>query len=86
VPCNETAECETSFDSGSECHDGVCSSSNLFEQGCLAKMLPGWKKLRVCNSEDPPEAAELGICRTPGINYGEIRIASQNWEAAMFEA
>ena len=38
--------------------------------------------LRVCNSEDPQDAAERNICRVPPINqYMEIRIFAQPWES-----
>ena len=43
-------------------------------------------QIRVCNSEDPPDAAESGKCRTPPIDYMEIRINVDNWESITFEA
>ena len=54
--------------------------------------------IRVCNSEDPPGAAETGICtdysqrdnkrKGPSLysDYNEIRIMNQNWESPMFAA
>jgi len=59
-------------------------SRNPYEKGCLFKQLPEWKKLRVCNTHDRPDAAALGICRTPPITYPEVRIFSQNWESVFF--
>lgn len=45
-------------------------------------------RLRVCNSEDPPEALAAGHCRLPdtALDYTEIRIATQNWESAYIVA
>jgi len=57
---------------------------NPYEKGCLFKQLPEWKNLRVCNTHDRPEAASLGICRTPPVAYPEVRIFSQNWESVFF--
>lgn len=55
--------------------------------GCLKRMHPdGWHKIRTCNSEDPPEAAEKGYCRPSPLGYREVRIASENWESAFFVA
>lgn len=81
--CINNTACENDFGTGSECLHGQCT--NPFERGCLAHMLPGWNKVRVCNSDDPKEAAERGICRIPDFDYLEIRMASQNWEAVFFE-
>jgi hypothetical protein len=70
--------------SGSKCRkDFTCS--NPYEQGCLYKKLPGFQKKRVCNSDDPIDAAERGICRIPDLDYMELRIFSQNWESVFFE-
>jgi len=44
-------------------------------------------KVRVCNSDDPPEAEDLGICRIrTDFDYMEIRISSENWSSVIFEA
>jgi hypothetical protein len=66
--------------------DGVCT--NPYQNGCLVNRLPGWTRLRICNSEDPDNAPELGLCTAPqvGWDHMEIRIASQNWESTFFEA
>ena len=61
------------------------STSNPYEQGCLFSH-GVVSKIRVCNSEDPPEAPELGRCRIPDIDYLEIRIHSDVWESIAFEA
>jgi hypothetical protein len=82
-PCNSTVECVTIEGIGSECREGTCS--NPVEQGCLFSRLPGWKRKRVCNSDDTPEAAQEGICDPPQFDYMEIRIISGNWESAFFE-
>lgn len=88
VPCTEETaeECESLAGNGSFCRteDGFCS--NPFEQGCLYRMLPGWNKKRVCNSDDPEDAEERGICRKPPIDYTELRIWAGNWESINFEA
>jgi len=62
------------------------AEKNPYEKGCLFKRVPEWKKLRVCNSHDQqPQAAILGVCRTPPIiAYPEVRIFSQNWESVFF--
>ena len=83
---NEFGKCELAVGRGSYCrHDGYCS--NPFESGCLQQELPGWTKLRVCNSNDPPGAAEQDppLCRTDEFDYMEIRIAAQNWESSFLE-
>lgn len=75
VECTETAECEVIFRLGSECINGECSNP-FYKEGCLKKLVPGWDKIRICNSEDGPDAIEQGICRGPnlGLEYPEIRI------------
>ena len=72
VECTTNQACETAFWKGSECRQGFCS--NPFEKGCLYNMLqdeedmlPSLAKriqsqVRVCNSEDPPNAAQIGLC------------------------
>jgi hypothetical protein len=57
---------------------------NPFEKGCLANALPGWTKQRVCNSEDPPEASDLGLCRMPQFDYKEVRLYGYDWDSGMF--
>ena len=89
VECDTTQYCESTLRVGSKCIDGYCD--NPYQYGCLINRRPGYEqhKLRVCNSDDPPDASSLGICRTPsspsGMEYPEIRIMSQNWESPFFE-
>ena len=49
-------------------------SGNPLQQGCLYNYLEGWTKKRVCNSDDPPDAELLGLCRVPKVSYPEIRL------------
>jgi hypothetical protein len=64
---------------------GTNNSINPYTSGCLyAKELVS--HIRVCNSEDPLEASTSGICRSPEVDYMEIRIFSDNWESITFEA
>jgi len=54
--------------------------------GCLARRKANWTRIRVCNSDDPPEASQLGNCRSDDpFDYMELRIHGQNWESALFE-
>lgn len=87
VPCNISQTCNDLLLPGSECFEGFCTNPYT-KRGCLANRVPGWKKIRVCNSDDAPTAAALGYCRDPypGLEYTEIRLASQNWESAFFIA
>jgi hypothetical protein len=49
-------------------------------------MLPDWPKVRVCNSQDSPEAVARGDCRpSTGRADLEIRLFAQNWESAFLE-
>jgi hypothetical protein len=79
--CLNDTECEHLQGVSSKCVDSICS--NPFEQGCLHSLLPNRKK-RVCNSDDPPDAEKLGVCRKPPIDYMEVRIFSQSWESSIF--
>ena len=90
MPCTTDAECAVAVSPFSVClpSKGICSQphTNPIEQGCLKAKLPGWDKLRVCNSEDLPQAAEQGICQPPSphLDYLEIRIKCQDWESVIF--
>ena len=95
VDCDDDEKCEVMVGNGSTCRvvgdddDNKKKCSNPFESGCLQNLLPKYKnKKRVCNSEDSNDAVERGICVVPpfGDEYLEIRIATQSWESAMFEA
>jgi len=56
------------------------SDKNRFEQGCLyANNVT--RHLRVCGSEDPPDAAWKGLCRVHTIEYPEVRIIPGDWES-----
>jgi len=55
---------------------------NPYASGCLRSKLESWDDLRVCNSNDPPHAAKMGLCREPSFDYLEIRIAPGNWFSA----
>jgi hypothetical protein len=62
------------------------SSNPFFNGGCLYQRKANWTKLRVCGSEDSPDAAEMGYClAATDFEYMEIRIHGQNWEAAIFQ-
>lgn len=66
------------------------SKNPFFNGGCLYQRKANWTgQVRVCGSEDPPEAEAMGYCRSPSsathFDYMEIRIHGQNWEAAFFE-
>ena len=86
IGCTTKQECQHAVGRASECRAGVCT--NPYETGCLHShpLLSDSSQKRVCNSEDPQDAAERGICRVPDIQHDEIRIFSQNWESAMYEA
>ena len=57
-----------------ECISG--HSTNPYQNGCLINRKEGWKKLRTCNSDDPPNVTDVGLCRNsrPGLEHMEIRI------------
>ncbi|CAB9512659.1 7 transmembrane sweet-taste receptor of 3 GCPR [Seminavis robusta] len=82
------SECVVQSDSDNDDDDANSSSyimycSNPFTVGgCLYNMLPGWNRLRVCNSQDTlPTAVDAGHCRLSRY-YKEVRFLSQNWESA----
>jgi hypothetical protein len=85
TPCTVDSECHELQGIESTCgSDGLCS--NPFGSGCLYARLPGWEKKRVCNSEDPLDAAEMGVCTEPMLDYMEVRIMGGNWESITFNA
>jgi len=58
---------------------------NPFAKGCLhARSVPG-AKMRVCNSDDPPDASRWGHCRLPSYPQDEIRLLNAGWESVVFE-
>jgi len=76
--------CVEKYRSGSVCAtDGFCS--NPFQRGCLRtvdeKMLD---LIRVCNSDDDPEAASRGDCEIRSSEFEEVRILIQDWESPIF--
>lgn len=87
VACTTDQVCVRALRPGSRCVRGVCD--NPFSRGgCLKQLLPDWHNVRVCGSDDPPEAILEGDCRLPqaGLEYTEIRIHAQNWESSFFHA
>ena len=61
------------------------SPANPFYSGCLYNNdneQHGARRVRVCNSNDPPDSLEQGYCREPDFDYLEIRIATGNWDSA----
>ncbi|CAB9529643.1 expressed unknown protein (Partial), partial [Seminavis robusta] len=85
TPCEKDSDCHAMQAPESVCgSDGFCS--NAFASGCLYQRMPGWTKKRVCNSEDPPDAAAQGICETPQFDYQEVRIMAGNWESITLNA
>ena len=85
LPCETTPECVETIRPGSECVDNKCTNPYHIG-GCLKQRIDGWKKTRVCHSEDPPESELLGHCIAPdpNFNYPEIRVLTQNWESGFF--
>eukprot|EP00934_Nitzschia_sp_Nitz4_P001546 Nitzschia sp. Nitz4//scaffold248_size28759//20159//24979//NITZ4_008111-RA/size28759-snap-gene-0.11-mRNA-1//-1//CDS//3329543998//1546//frame0 len=81
IPCTSDSFCGEVLLSGSECLDNVCSNP-FYKAGCLRSYLPGWHKTRVCNSDDPPEAMELGYCVPSPFDYVEVRALAQDWESS----
>jgi len=97
-PCTTSQDCERDVGPGSICRSNSSTNStddddgNLFcsnnplEQGCLYNKLPGWTRKRVCNSEDPANAAQAGICQAPDFDYMEIRTYGGNWQSRIILA
>lgn len=83
LTCTSDEECKVALLPGSECLNGFCVNP-FYNGGCLHQMLPGWDRIRTCNSDDPPDAAKKGYCRLSPMGYREVRIESQNWLTAYF--
>ena len=87
--CQDSLDCDRLVGWGSTCTRGICS--NPFAQGCFHRILAQQQQegseiypMRVCNSQDPPDAVERGLCRSPDINYPEVRLFANNWESSIF--
>lgn len=100
IACNTTDDCPSLLDDcvdfvcveqasdatdGSERSSIVRLAANPLERGCL-HYHNKTRKIRVCNTDDPPSAADEGACRIPDFDYMEIRLLSNNWESAVFES
>lgn len=84
--CTNNFECELKRRAvGSECRDGVCTNP-FYNGGCLKNVLPEWKNLRTCSSDDPPEAQASGACRESQMRYNEVRIGLNNWPTSFVTA
>lgn len=82
--CTTDEECVSQYGSGSVCDPVAQYCRSPIEQGCLYNRLPGWNKKRTCNSDDPPNAAEMGLCEPSPLDYMEIRIISRSWDSGRF--
>lgn len=80
VQCSNDTECETTLRHGSQCINGFCTNP-FYYGGCLSSLIPEWNRTRICNSQDPPEAQQMGYCRPSAMGYTEIRMAGNNWES-----
>lgn len=83
LSCVSHDDCKIAFMEGSECLNGFCTNPFL-NGGCLHRMLPGGHRIRTCNSDDSPDAADKGHCRPSPMGYREVRIQSQEWMTAYF--
>ncbi|CAJ1957666.1 unnamed protein product [Cylindrotheca closterium] len=79
-PCTKNDDCELS---NSICVENLCINK-FYRDGCLKSYVPNWTKIRVCNSDDPPEAEDMGFCRQSKFDYMEIRALAQDWETSWF--
>ena len=61
------------------------STANRFESGCLRTMLGEdvFPDKRVCNSDDPDDGHDRGICIKPDFDYQEVRISNQDWDGPL---
>ena len=89
VACSSDDVCIEKLRIGSECVKGFCT--NPFVQGCLRRYLgeDEFPNLRVCNSDDPSNAEEEGLCSNQPLhylNYTEIRVHPADWDSAIFLA
>jgi len=88
VTCVTDRFCQQQVHPDSICNEqDICS--NPYASGCLQHKLGPYSTLqnkRACNSNDPLDAAEMGICEVSPFNYPEIRIHNANWESSIFYA
>lgn len=87
IECTDNTICDSLLQRGSICmDDGFCS--NPYQQGCLRTVLGSdiIPNKRACNSDDPADAAEKGLCEISQLNYDEIRIDNQDWDNPMVSA
>eukprot|EP00588_Corethron_pennatum_P013521 CAMPEP_0194276232 /NCGR_PEP_ID=MMETSP0169-20130528/8874_1 /TAXON_ID=218684 /ORGANISM="Corethron pennatum, Strain L29A3" /LENGTH=796 /DNA_ID=CAMNT_0039019897 /DNA_START=74 /DNA_END=2464 /DNA_ORIENTATION=+ len=61
-------------------------TENKYSNGCLINKKDGWKKPRVCNSDDQTEVGETSQCEESKLDYKEIRISIESWETVVLEA
>ncbi|CAB9505284.1 Receptor-type guanylate cyclase gcy [Seminavis robusta] len=92
VPCESDPYCELVLRTGSSCLDGFCSNP-FHSGGCLQHFQHLAKDrandqayVRVCGSEDPPEAFLKGHCEKPTFSYPEVRLSVANWESSFMAA
>ena len=93
--CQSNADCAVAYLSASECINGLCTNP-FTKGGCFANLGQTQtsgatrrpRPIRVCHSEDAPDAVALGHCRPvdPHLNYPEVRIVAQNWDSAYLGA
>ena len=56
------------------------AARNPYEKGCLySRNLTA--QIRVCGSDDPPDASVRGICRHAPFGYDEVRLLPGNWDS-----
>ena len=70
--CVSVFDCKDKVREGSECVNGFCTNP-YHTGGCLASRLPNHHRVRTCNSDDPPDAADKGLCQHSSFDYPEIR-------------
>ena len=83
LSCSSDEECAVALPNGSLCVKGFCTNP-YYNQGCIKSHLPSWHKIRVCGSDDPPEAEKNGFCRPSPMDYMEIRALAQDWDSSIF--
>lgn len=61
--------------------DIIKNRNPYYESGGCLRSTDKASKVRVCNSNDSPQAAKSGLChQSPLLDYTEVRMASQSWE------